>query len=252
MTTTTSTTTCSSSSSNSSSCSSSNLSSGLNTTAPLMNTSFSRNNNNNNLINQNNNNNNNNNLTSSPNTNVNNNLNSAANNNYELINNNSTPKLNHRHYNNNNTHNHTHINEDCSIKKKAASIDSINAVERELDEVLKDLELNSQDLNDHLEGAAENGEYNGVVRNVIELPITIQKNIKIEQCASSSSPLFNKPSPYQTHHHVASAATNGQYAPQSLKWTYGGVKMASTNSPSNVGAANMAAPPSGADFSGIV
>ena len=37
------------------------------------------------------------------------------------------------------------------IKRKASSLDSINAVERELDEVLKDLELNSQDLNEQLE-----------------------------------------------------------------------------------------------------
>lgn len=93
--------------------------------------------------------------------------------------------------------------EDCSIKKKAASIDSINAVERELDEVLKDLELNSQDLNEHL---SMDSEPQPVAKNIIELPITIQKNIKIEQCTSvqpngTSSPLFNKPNPYHQQHH---------------------------------------------------
>lgn len=68
-----------------------------------------------------------------------------------------------------------------SLKKKATSLDSINAVERELDEVLKDLELNSQDLNDQL----EENEFQS--NSIIELPITIQKNIKIETCSSSSN-----------------------------------------------------------------
>lgn len=67
-----------------------------------------------------------------------------------------------------------------NLKKKATSLDSINAVERELDEVLKDLELNSQDLNDQLEE-------NEFQSSIIELPITIQKNIKIETCSSSSN-----------------------------------------------------------------
>ena len=57
------------------------------------------------------------------------------------------------------------------VKKKAASLDSINAVERELDEVLKDLELNSQDLNDQL----NENEYMSH-NNMVELPISIQKN----------------------------------------------------------------------------
>lgn len=68
-----------------------------------------------------------------------------------------------------------------SLKKKASSLDSINAVERELDEVLKDLELNSQDLNEQL----EENEFQS--NSIIELPITIQKNIKIETCSSSSN-----------------------------------------------------------------
>ncbi|CAF0768783.1 unnamed protein product [Brachionus calyciflorus] len=68
-----------------------------------------------------------------------------------------------------------------SLKKKANSLDSINAVERELDEVLKDLELNSQDLNEQL----EENEFHS--NSIIELPITIQKNIKIETCSSSSN-----------------------------------------------------------------
>ena len=65
-------------------------------------------------------------------------------------------------------------NED--MKKKAASLDSINAVERELDEVLKDLELNSQDLNEQLN------------ENSVELPINIQNNsVKIESSSSSTN-----------------------------------------------------------------
>lgn len=68
-----------------------------------------------------------------------------------------------------------------SLKKKATSLDSINAVERELDEVLKDLELNSQDLSEQL----EENEFQS--NSIIELPITIQKNIKIESCSSSSN-----------------------------------------------------------------
>lgn len=68
-----------------------------------------------------------------------------------------------------------------NLKKKGTSLDSINAVERELDEVLKDLELNSQDLNEQL----EENEFQS--NSVIELPITIQKNIKIETCSSSSN-----------------------------------------------------------------
>ncbi len=57
-----------------------------------------------------------------------------------------------------------------SHKYTNASIDSINAVERELDEVLKDLELNSQDLTDQLnENVYQTNNMNGS----IELPINI-------------------------------------------------------------------------------
>lgn len=68
--------------------------------------------------------------------------------------------------------------------KKANSLDSINAVERELDEVLKDLEMNSADLNEQLES-----EYNSHhPPNVVELPISIQKSgVRVESASSSSS-----------------------------------------------------------------
>jgi hypothetical protein len=77
------------------------------------------------------------------------------------------------------------------IKRKASSLDSINAVERELDEVLKDLELNSQDLNEQLEENEfnmKNGNNNSTNKTV-ELPIIIQqKNLKLESNSSCSSP----------------------------------------------------------------
>jgi hypothetical protein len=135
------------------------------------------------------------NLSSNPHNNNNNNNNS----NFSLMTNSSLNGLNlkttnNQHHNqhhpyatSNGSNHHNHHNQyllEDSIKKKAASIDSINAVERELDEVLKDLELNSQDLNEHFEDA---NEYNHIAKNIIELPITIQKNIKIENCTSSSS-----------------------------------------------------------------
>ena len=60
-----------------------------------------------------------------------------------------------------------------SHKYTNASMDSINAVERELDEVLKDLELNSQDLTDQLNE-------NVYQTNSIELPINIQKGNRWE------------------------------------------------------------------------
>jgi hypothetical protein len=71
------------------------------------------------------------------------------------------------------------------LKKKASSLDSINAVERELDEVLKDLELNSQDLNDQLQET----EYQQMctANNSIELPINIQKSMKIDSSSSASN-----------------------------------------------------------------
>ena len=71
------------------------------------------------------------------------------------------------------------------LKKKANSLDSINAVERELDEVLKDLELNSQDLNDQLQET----EYQQMctANNSIELPINIQKSMKIDSSSSASN-----------------------------------------------------------------
>ena len=73
------------------------------------------------------------------------------------------------------------------LKKKASSLDSINAVERELDEVLKDLELNSQDLNDQL----QENEYNQLCsnnnNNPIELPINIQKSMNNNKIDGSSS-----------------------------------------------------------------
>ena len=52
---------------------------------------------------------------------------------------------------------------------KAASLDSINAVERELDEVLKDLELNSQDLSEQL----NENVYNSAAS--VELPVNMQR-----------------------------------------------------------------------------
>jgi hypothetical protein len=72
--------------------------------------------------------------------------------------------------------------------KKANSLDSINAVERELDEVLKDLEMNSADLNEQLET-----EYNHRP-NVVELPISIQKTVKVDSSSSSSSNSCSSPS----------------------------------------------------------
>lgn len=112
-----------------------------------------------------------------------------------------------------------------SIKKKAASIDSINAVERELDEVLKDLELNSQDLNEMSGGEFNGGTHAG--KNVIELPITIQKNIKIEQCSNNtSSPLFNKPSPNHYQHNHFNMSNGNQQHQLNMKWSYGPVKTA--------------------------
>lgn len=73
--------------------------------------------------------------------------------------------------------------------KKANSLDSINAVERELDEVLKDLEMNSADLNEQLES-----EYNHHHPNVVELPISIQKSVKVDSSSSSSSNSCSSPS----------------------------------------------------------
>lgn len=71
-----------------------------------------------------------------------------------------------------------------------ASMDSINAVERELDEVLKDLELNSQDLSDQLNENVYQ-QHNHINNNSsIELPINIQKSgnqYKIDTATSSSS-----------------------------------------------------------------
>jgi hypothetical protein len=161
-----------------------------------------------------NNNNNNNNNNSTNNIHLLTNNNNNNNTNYNTNNNHVAPKIiNHHHQQYNNHHNYSI--EDCNIKKKAASIDSINAVERELDEVLKDLELNSQDLNDHL----DDNDYNQI-KNIIELPITIQKNIKIEQCSSNghsnntSSPLFNKSSQYTMHNHV----NQPNNTPHHLKW----------------------------------
>lgn len=61
-----------------------------------------------------------------------------------------------------------------NLRKKVSSLDSINAVERELDEVLRDLEMNSNDLNIASIKDTPTG---------IELPITVQTPAKI----SSSS-----------------------------------------------------------------
>ena len=55
--------------------------------------------------------------------------------------------------------------------KKGSSLDSINAVERELDEVLKDLEMNSSDLN----LVSEQLNNNSTPQN-IQLPITIHQS----------------------------------------------------------------------------
>lgn len=71
------------------------------------------------------------------------------------------------------------------LKKKATSLDSINAVERELDEVLKDLELNSLDLNDQL----SDNIYHKHNKGSIELPISIQKNGYVVENGVSSSPI---------------------------------------------------------------
>ena len=78
------------------------------------------------------------------------------------------PKVN---FNENTSNTNFNYSSNEEVKKKAASLDSINAVERELDEVLKDLELNSQDLNDQL----NENEYMSH-NNMVELPISIQKN----------------------------------------------------------------------------
>ncbi len=59
--------------------------------------------------------------------------------------------------------------------KKGSSLDSINAVERELDEVLKDLEMNSSDLNLVSEQLNNNNSTNSTPQN-IQLPITIHQS----------------------------------------------------------------------------
>jgi len=101
---------------------------------------------------------------------------------------------------NNSSTNLNYNNQD--LTKKASSLDSINAVERELDEVLKDLELNSQDLNEQLQEAEYNhlcnkNNSNNHINNEInnnnnntELPINIQKsmsNVKIENLTSNNN-----------------------------------------------------------------
>lgn len=53
------------------------------------------------------------------------------------------------------------------MRKNGSSLDSINAVERELDEVLRDLEMNSNELNIAIEESDS---------DAIELPITVQKS----------------------------------------------------------------------------
>lgn len=155
------------------------------------------------------------------------------------------PKINNNTYNDRHYHQRNYTPEDCNIKKKAASIDSINAVERELDEVLKDLELNSQDLNDHLN--FENQTATQTTKNVVELPITIQKNIKIEQISTNgshngiSSPIFNRPNNMHQlssnhQHHIANSTNhvnnqprwNQQYSEPSASrhvGPYGGAKI---------------------------
>jgi hypothetical protein len=81
------------------------------------------------------------------------------------------------------------------IKRKASSLDSINAVERELDEVLKDLELNSQDLNEQLEENELNMKIGNNTNKTVELPIIIQqKNFKLESISSCSSNSCPSPS----------------------------------------------------------
>ena len=81
------------------------------------------------------------------------------------------------------------------IKRKASSLDSINAVERELDEVLKDLELNSQDLNEQLEENELNMKSGNNTNRTVELPIIIQqKNFKLESISSCSSNSCSSPS----------------------------------------------------------
>ncbi len=74
------------------------------------------------------------------------------------------------------------------IKRKGAtSLESINAVERELDEVLKDLEMNSQDLNLSFRDLQQKSQKS----NPIELPIRFanqqqQQQIKPSSLTSSS------------------------------------------------------------------
>lgn len=93
-------------------------------------------------------------------------------------------------------------------KKKALSMDSINAVERELDEVLKDLELNSQDLAEQLN---ENGMQQHHVShhtNSIEVPITILK---------SEKPSVNKwTTKSQTPEYMSNNGTNKYYIEEDI------------------------------------
>jgi hypothetical protein len=115
----------------------------------------------------------------------------------------------------NNINSSIRLSEQEAAKKKALSMDSINAVERELDEVLKDLELNSQDLNDQLNGnQTDSGPFNsnnghlfhnhqnGGNKLVIELPITIQKSVNTQ--SPSSSPSMNN----HRQMHLRPASTN--------------------------------------------
>jgi hypothetical protein len=120
--------------------------------------------------------------------------------------------------------------EAAAAKKNALSMDSINAVERELDEVLKDLELNSQDLNDQLNNNHTNSDthFNSNSNNnnngghlfhnhqgggnklIIELPITIQKSVKINTADAQSpcsSPSMNNHRQQQQQHHLRPNST---------------------------------------------
>ena len=95
---------------------------------------------------------------------------------------------------------------DDAAKKKALSMDSINAVERELDEVLKDLELNSQDLNDQLNKNFNNNNSNNNHLSSVELPITIQKTIKLGASNELNSP--NSPSSKKWSNNGCKTPTN--------------------------------------------
>ena len=74
--------------------------------------------------------------------------------------------------------------------KKGTSLDSINAVERELDEVLKDLEMNSSDLN----LVSEQMNNASLIQQSVHLPITIHQSHIKQQAQQSIIPSLSSSS----------------------------------------------------------